>query len=372
MASIRECRVALGKFRIRYEAGSSTDASTGRLVLNGYHPFTLRPPFALVLFLAGCSTVEVPQEPGPYRASAAQSVTSSAPEPPLAAEPAPVDAPLPPTIPLGASSTHIDSQGRPSATVSTGDGHRVDWTHSELRPTPLPFKPEDVETVFNSADYRTKLWSSDREDISGGTISVGIILRRLPADALFVELAPADSLVIWSDGSRGTVNSIWRHTMIRNGESWLDLTTSPPPRSSHSIRSIEIALDLHQPTRLQRYQAQLRPGDSAAFDFGVLHMEWHLSDGLYVTEFGAGHYGKPVSPYYQRGLYCQQGVDLRDDKGTLLQGLFGGGAGSQSINTLTGGGGIPLAPPLHVRVDVPEETATSRVLVRLTDLQPQR
>ena len=370
MASSREPSLASGKFRIRYEAGSSTDASTGRLVRSGYHCFTMRPSLALVLFLAACSTVEVPQESGPYRASAAQSVTSSAVEPQTSVEPAPVAAPLPPSIPLGASVTRYDSQGRPSPTVSTGDGHRVDWTHSELRPTPLPFKPEDVEGVLSSAEYRTSLWEG--ENISDGTISIGINLRRLPADALFVELAPADSLVIWSDGSPGKVNSIWRRTMIRDGEGSLYLTTSPPPQSSHSARSLDIALDLHQPTRLQRYQAQIHPGDSAAFNFGVLHMEWHLSEGLYVTEFGAGQFGKPVSPFYERGLYCEQGVGLRDDRGTPLQMMGVSGAGSQTIMTLTGGGAKPLAPPLHVRVDVPEETTTSRVLVSLTDIQPHR
>lgn len=319
-------------------------------------------PLALALF--GCTAEPPPQQ------EQAPPAAPSTPERPdsestgTSATESPDDHALPPSIPFGASVTRQGPGDGPPITVSTGGGNVVAWSHSEVKLTPIPFDPSTVVARVSSAD----LWA--RTEREPGTVRVCYSLYGLPSDALFLELDSKASEVVWADDTRGTVREVSSQSSGDYGCSMDVLTTVPP--NDPTIRSMHIALDLHRPTRVSRSEAAIGIDDSARFDFGIRRMEWVLSSDLQVTEFGAGQYRKPITPLLDRGLYASVLVQLADAKGVPLRPGGGGGAGSQTIKTWWGGSDDPLAPPVHVTVDVPQETVTTRVVVSLKDIRPTR
>lgn len=240
----------------------------------------------------------------------------------------------------------------------------MEWTKTEVKLKTLPFEPGAVTATANPSDR----WEPSGDRLAA--VRVCFSLSGLPEDALFLELDPKASEVVWADGSRGTIREIWSQYVSKEG-SGVDVLTTVPP-AEPNISTVRIALDVHRPTLIQRSEAVVGIDEAAAFDFGVIGAKWTLSSDLRVTAFTFGRYRKALTPLFDRGLYPTRLVRLTDKDGKPLQEWGGGGAGSMTITHWGTGFEQPLTPPLHVTVDVPQETTTSRVVVNLKDIHPRR
>lgn len=319
----------------------------------------------LVLVLAGCTGAETRPATGAGTTEAAPAIEPPAtPAAPAteAASPEP-ERELPPSIPMGASATTFDAEGRVTSSASSSDGEPAPWTRTELRPDPLPFSTDAIETTLHSWDA----WEarSDRP----ATVRFCLEFRGFPADALFLELVPGASEVAWAEGPPGTITEIW----CQGGSEgcWqVDFLTSAPPMNN-VIRSLRFSMDLHQSTRVLRHEAHVGEGQAAAFDFGVMRERWVVSGPSMVTDFTAGAYGSPASPLYKRGLSAGRSTRIEDANGAAFTSWGGGGAGSQTISHMrcSAEGGARL--PIKVTVDVPQETKTTRFSIHLKEMVPK-
>ena len=288
-------------------------------------------------------------------------------EPPVPEEPPGKDepeVPLPPSILIDASVTRGGKDGRPPVTVNVRGGEPVPWTSTDLALEPLPFDPAAVAARPQFVDH----WKTSEDE--PGTVRVCSVLEGMPADALFLELLPADSEVIWADGSRGTFRGI--HAQGQTWSDWgLDVVTTVPP-GDPGIRSLAIALDLHRTTRVRRHEASVGVGEAASFELGECGRRWILPEDLEVTEFEVTRYGKPREGLFARGLRSDRLVRLADGTGAALRVMGSGGAGSVCQRDWGFWPEREFVPPLKVTVDLPLETATTRIVLRMENLVPKR
>jgi hypothetical protein len=316
---------------------------------------------ALILLLPACAGGPAPatvlDTGGPPVAAGTPPSPTEPSDPPPEQE-----RPLPPSILVDASVTRKGPEGGPPVTVNVRGGEPVPWTSAELSFAPPPFDP----TAVVAAPRFVSVWKTS--EYEPGTVRVCSDLRGMPADALFLELVPAASEVVWADGTRGTFRGI--HSQGQRPIEWeLDILTTVPPEDP-DIRSLTVALDLHRATRVRRHEASVGVGQAAAIHFGVCTKRWILPEDLQVTEFEVTRYGDPILPLFDRGLRTDRLVRLADASGEVLQDRGGGGAGSVRTRDWGFWPEREMKAPLRVTVDLPLDTVTTRILLRMKDVRP--
>ncbi len=271
---------------------------------------------------------------------------------------------MPQSIPRFASVTTMDPDGSDPVTVTSDDGKSVPWEVSEVRFAPVAFEPADVTATTSFVDR----WEPGEGRPTA--VRVGCSVLGLPKDALFLELDGSASEVVWADGSIGSVSEIQYQASAEGNWSVGVLTTASPPVPD--IRSIRIAMDLHQSTRVARSVARLAIGDGAEFNFGTRHVRWILSGNRNVTEFASGGHEEPLVPHLERGLHPGRIVRLVDSDRNFLgpRGMSYGG--HWSITDWGRAYPRTLAPPVQITVDVPQETVRTRIVLPLKEVGPPR
>jgi len=280
------------------------------------------------------------------------------------AAPSSKERPLPPSILIDASVSRGGRDGKPRVTVNARGGTPVPWTVTEEGRRPLDFDAGAVASEVRRVD----VWK--KSDDEPGTVRLGVVLHDLPADLLFMELVTGESELVWADGSRGGFRGM--HGQYPSKAGWLlDFLTTVPP-GDPAIRSASVAVDIHRSVRVRRYEAAVGVGEAAVFDFGNSGSRWILPEDLEVTEFEVRRYAAPLIPLLERGLAPTRFVTLVDATGAVLDDRGSSGGGSVCIRNWGYWPERALVPPLRVAVDLPLETETARVVLRLENLRPTR
>lgn len=271
-------------------------------------------------------------------------------------------APAPPSWILSDASVTGSGKGdEPSAPETVREPELVPWIVTELSFEPLPF---DSKAIVGEPNF-VRRWEAQEHSL--GTVNIGSHLQGLPADALFLEPVPGESEVLWADGSAGTIREIsWQGP--GEGKWHFSVLTSVPPESS-DIKSVTIALDLHQSTRVRRHEVRLGMREEAAIEFGHWYSRWLLSEDGVIFEDTSPRDERPDSPLFDRGLNSDRLLRLTDASDTALQEWCSVTGGSRTSQTWVLSQARKLTPPLRVTVDLPLETTTTRVVLRMKDLR---
>lgn len=236
------------------------------------------------------------------------------------------------------------------------------WTRTEVPREPVPFEPLLVEARKDYVDRgrETLDWPA--------TMRVGLTVFGLPSDAGSLELHAGGSEVTWTDGTRGTLRGIDYQVGPAKVMSLGVLTSSPP--SGAAIKQLRFAFDVHQVTRVVRWEASIGLGDAATFAFAGMQATWSvLADGHVIEDAGPRQDLEEL-PVAVRSPGWSPVVRIVDAKGRDLQVTGGTGLGPTMVTSWE-----PLTPPepgpVRVTVDVPLVWRTTRVVALLENLPLQ-